>query len=62
MSDKDLVRNDIVSAPYWSCEELKLLLMGKDVPGRSKESIAIKRIALRKNGIKITASRLIGEC
>lgn len=58
MSDKDLVRSTIVSTPFWSYEELKLLLMGKDVPGRSKESIAIKRITLRKNGIKITASRL----
>ena len=47
--------NYMVHSPrFWSHEDLKLLLLGKDVPGKSKLSIRRKTNILRKNGIMLT--------
>ncbi len=46
----DQVVKRLYSTQIWGHKDLKLLLLGKDVPGKCRESIAQKRSILRKNG------------
>ena len=50
----DQVVKRLYSTQIWGHKDLKLLLLGKDVPGKSKLSIRRKTNILRKNGIMLT--------